>query len=157
MYTLVKAYHHITFSNSCFEYYFSLLLHAKVQEYPQCHALTSIWLRHPDNISHPEYKELVTTYIQFVLQPQNKCDNIQQFLDSCPGLTYGDKEELQRKLKPATPENETCDGHLSKGSLNPYESANKDRKHKDETESLTGNGYLLHYLNTVKPHLNAPG
>lgn len=117
-----------------------LLLHAKVHEYPQCHALTSIWLRHPDNISHPDYKELVTTYIHYVLQPQNKCDSIPQFLDSCPGLTSEDKIELQKNLKQVTSENKTSDDYLSKGSLNSdessiNESATEDINQKDNMAS----------------------
>ena len=74
--------------------FFSLLLHAKVEEYSQCYAIASIWLKDVENLSNPNYLLLVEIYITNVLLPRGQNNLIDPFIDLCPGLTSEQRKTL---------------------------------------------------------------
>lgn len=74
--------------------FFSLLLHAKVEEYSQCYAIASIWLKDVENLTNPNYVLLVEIYITNVLLPRGQDNLIDPFIDSCPGLTSEQRKTL---------------------------------------------------------------
>ena len=43
--------------------FFSVLLHIKVEEFSQCHALASVWLRWEDNSTKPGYSAVASLYV----------------------------------------------------------------------------------------------
>lgn len=71
----------------------SLLLFAKLQDYPQCQALANIWLRNPDNYTDPEYPHIVDIFVQRVMFPWKLHSLVPAFLDTCLGL-----DATQRQL-----------------------------------------------------------
>ncbi|KAK3103201.1 hypothetical protein FSP39_017335 [Pinctada imbricata] len=109
-----------------------LLLHARVEDYAQCQALVSVWLRNSNNFSDPEYVDLAQAFIQHIMVqqkqgivdlsqafiwhgmvpqkqgivdlsqafiwhgmvPQKQVALIPAFLESCPGLSVSQKEDL---------------------------------------------------------------
>ncbi|OWF51256.1 peroxisome assembly protein 26-like [Mizuhopecten yessoensis] len=71
-----------------------ILLHSKVKEYTQCHALSSVWLKHPGNVGREGYTDVVDVCIKHILLPQGKVKLIPRYLESCPGLTTTDQQHL---------------------------------------------------------------
>ena len=76
---------------------FSMLLYAKVEEFSQCHAITSVWLRCKDNSSRTGYAEVASLYIEHVMVPQGRYTLIPNFLDSCTVLESDVKQSLVEK------------------------------------------------------------
>lgn len=74
-------------------HYYSLLLFAKLQDYPQCQALANIWLRNRDNYTDAEYPHIVDIYVQRVMFPWKLHSLVPAFLDTCLGL-----DATQRQL-----------------------------------------------------------
>lgn len=74
--------------------FFSLLLHAKVKEYTQCHALASLWLRCEDNSYKSGYDRVVCLYIAHVMLPKGQLSLVPQFLNSCTYL----KEQVKKLI-----------------------------------------------------------
>ncbi len=65
---------------------FSILLHAKLQDYAMCTAIGHIWLYHPDNYNRRDYAAVAQLFITQVLVPQKKWNEIPAFTESCCGL-----------------------------------------------------------------------
>lgn len=80
-----------------FHYFcFSILLHDRVKQYSQCHALASIWLRCKDNSTKTDYSKVASLYVVKIMIPRNQYLLISQFLDSC---THLDEESKHRLLR----------------------------------------------------------
>ncbi|XP_060588071.1 peroxisome assembly protein 26-like [Ruditapes philippinarum] len=71
-----------------------ILLHARVKEYSQCHALASLWLRNEDNSYKPGYDRVAALYIEHVMLPQDRFLLVPQFLNSCTFLTQDMKDKM---------------------------------------------------------------
>ena len=65
---------------------FSILLHAKLQDYAVCTAIAHIWLYHPDNYDRRDYAAVAELFITQVLVPQRKWNEIVTFTESCHGI-----------------------------------------------------------------------
>ncbi|XP_064606834.1 peroxisome assembly protein 26-like [Liolophura sinensis] len=71
-----------------------VLLHAKVEEFAQCHAIASIWLKTDQSVKDVEgYAVLAETYLTHVLARQKKWQEMGAFLKSCTSLS---SEEMTR-------------------------------------------------------------
>lgn len=80
-----------------FHYFcFSILLHDRVKQYSQCHALASIWLRSKDNSTKTDYSKVASIYVVKIMIPRGQYLLISQFLDSC---THLDEESKCRLLR----------------------------------------------------------
>lgn len=77
----------------------SVLLHAKVAEYAQCHAIASIWLRNPDNMTQHGYSTVAQLFVTHVLVPQGKTELVTAFLDSCTALKPTVKQDIRAHAK----------------------------------------------------------
>lgn len=73
---------------------YSILLHARVKEYSQCHALASLWLRCKDNSNKPDYGRVAALYTEHVMLPQGRLLLVPQFLNSCTHLS----EDVKNKI-----------------------------------------------------------
>ncbi|XP_033745439.1 peroxisome assembly protein 26-like [Pecten maximus] len=71
-----------------------ILLHSKIKEYTQCHVLSGIWLKHPGNVGSEGYIDIVDVCIQHMLVPQGKVTLIPRYLESCPGVTSTQQQDL---------------------------------------------------------------
>ena len=89
-------------------YFFSILLHAKVKEYPKCYAVASIWLKCSDNVTKPGYTDVAVLYVTHVLKPQGQRTLAGQFLSSCTHLDYDTREQIMRNVNSDT---NTVKGH----------------------------------------------
>ena len=77
----------------------SVLLHAHMQDYMTCAAITNVWVKHPHNFSHPDYHLVPEAFITRVLLPQKRWDNVGAFLDSCPGLKPEQKDAYIKQIR----------------------------------------------------------
>jgi Pex26 protein len=77
----------------------SLLLHAELKDNVTCTVIANIWLKNPANFSSPDYRMLAETYVERVLLPLHRWDDVRPFLDSCPGLADSAKETYLRHVK----------------------------------------------------------
>ncbi|XP_069140805.1 peroxisome assembly protein 26-like [Argopecten irradians] len=71
-----------------------ILLHSKVKEYTQCHALSSVWLKHQGNVGTEGYTDIVDVYIQHILIPRGKIALVPRYLESCPGVSSAQQQDL---------------------------------------------------------------
>ncbi|KAH3787627.1 peroxisome assembly protein 26-like [Dreissena polymorpha] len=71
-----------------------ILLHAKVQEFSQCNALASVWLRCEDNSLRPGYERVAALYAIKVMLPRGQIVLLPQFLNACTHLSDSAKSSL---------------------------------------------------------------
>ncbi|KAK3601777.1 hypothetical protein CHS0354_016143 [Potamilus streckersoni] len=86
---------------------FCILLHAKVKEYAQCHAITNIWLRCPDNASIEGYFDVVQLYVLHVMLPQEKEALVPSFLDNCNFLSTEQRQIIMSEMRQSLAERES--------------------------------------------------
>ena len=77
---------------------FSILLHARVQDYATCTAIAHIWLHHADNFHSRDYAAVCELYVTHVLIPQSRWDDIPSFIDSCCGLDAKTKSTYMKHV-----------------------------------------------------------
>ncbi|XP_045190752.2 uncharacterized protein LOC123547591 [Mercenaria mercenaria] len=113
-----------------------ILLHARVKEYSQCHALASLWLRNEDNSYKPGYDRVAALYIEHVMLPQGRFLLVPQFLNSCTFLSQDVKdkmliqcEKLNAKVKGDSVKTDTSE------EKDPVQSNPDMEEITDETES----------------------
>ncbi|ESO91336.1 hypothetical protein LOTGIDRAFT_228796 [Lottia gigantea] len=76
-----------------------LLLHARVKEYIQCHALAKIWTSCESNHQLVGYRDVVNVYILQIIAPIKSSSHTIKMLNNFKGLSPKDKLELTQKLK----------------------------------------------------------
>ncbi|KAK2152330.1 hypothetical protein LSH36_333g03035 [Paralvinella palmiformis] len=79
-----------------------ILLHASMKDYLTCAALANVWLRNPKNYcpeSEDKYLETIDIYVGHVLIPANRWDDMQTFLDNCPGLSPERKDQFFKVIR----------------------------------------------------------
>ncbi|KAL5014584.1 hypothetical protein ScPMuIL_008854 [Solemya velum] len=117
-----------------------VLLHARVTEYAQCHAIASIWLRNPENSTKHGYSTVAQLFVTHVLIPQGKTEVITPFLDSCNALEPKVKQDiviLAKKLEGRMASTDVCEDIRRIGQIH----RNKSQK---------GNGIVTHASGIAK-------
>ena len=79
--------------------FFSLLLHAKIKDYPTCTAVVNIWLKNPQNFVKSNYHVLLEIYISFVLIPLDRWSEVYLVITTCPGLSVESQEQYTKLLR----------------------------------------------------------
>lgn len=73
-----------------------------MKDYLTCAALANVWLRNPKNYhaeSEDKYLETIDIYVGHVLIPTNKWDEMQIFLENCPGLSLLRKDQFLKVIR----------------------------------------------------------
>ena len=79
--------------------YYSLLLHVEINDHTTCAAIATVWLRDPDNFHKPGYRKIVEIFIASSLVPNNRWDDIESFVNGCPGLEVQTCELIMKTVK----------------------------------------------------------
>jgi len=137
------------------KYFFSsILLHAKIKEYTICHALSSVWLRHPDNFHKDGYSDLVSVCIQHILLPQGKANLIPQYIDTCPGLEDKEKQQILERFRAVIQTLGSCNKNLSTSDTNPELDEDEQLDSLPVTDDDDQKRYLKGMYDDQKYYLN---
>ena len=79
--------------------FFSLLLHAKMKDYPTCTAVVNIWLKNPQNFAKSNYHVVLELYINFVLIPLDRWSEVYLLITTCSGLSVESQEQYTKLLR----------------------------------------------------------
>ncbi|CAC5407872.1 CNBP [Mytilus coruscus] len=121
-----------------------VLLHAKVEEYSQCYAIASIWLKDVKNQNDPDYLTLVELYILNVLVPRQQYNLIEPFVEACPGLNYEQRKILCNNYK-------TFEFKSSSNQENPEnEYSTTGEIIKKQTPNIVKDSWLIEVIKNIK-------
>ena len=78
--------------------FYSLSLHAQLEDSVMCSIIASIWLKNPSNFHLDGYQSLAEMYIVKVLCAFRLWYDIRPFLDSCLGLSESTRDSIVRHV-----------------------------------------------------------
>ncbi|XP_041347326.1 uncharacterized protein LOC121367279 [Gigantopelta aegis] len=71
-----------------------LLLHARVKQFVQCHAMAKVWLQYNASTGIEGYTDVAKLYVRQILIPLGAYNLVAQFVEGCSELTFTDKQML---------------------------------------------------------------